>query len=616
MGKFNTRQGLSSLANSDVTGQFGVYGGGASIPLLVDGATNRLLTLSDTNSGSVFYVQDADGTRLFDITTTGIEVGGNYTLPLTDGTASQYLATDGAGAVTWEDLPTSGITTVDVHNNTGSTLSKGSPVYVTGTHASGKPTVALTDADGTGTYPAIGLVSADIANGADGTVVAGGTLANWDTSSYTAGDALYIDTTAGALTATRPTAETSKVQKVAVVTRSHATSGSVIVMGAGRTNDIPNDVKFTDLSDTPSTVPSNGILNSTAAGEIAWSNVADLVTLSGLGDVEDAPLSTSAVNGAYLRYDSTNSQWVADGPHAGFHANRQLGTITKGTPVRRTGSGQGGGIYEMGVGSTNNDYRCVGIAFDAQDASGRLVVMTDGIIGGFDTSSWSADDILYVSNTTGALTNTAPTSGLYVQRVGRVISSNATTGSIQVTVDPAFDETEYLENLNAELIGDLSNVDVTGASSGNVLQYNGTNWVDANLDLEDLGNVNTTGVAQGDYLMWNGSQWVDHTPRVQDTATVINSDSASYVYSTAIASSYAGLKIDYVLKDAVSTNIRIGTIYACTDDTNVEMTDVSTNWLGSESTIPTFSAVKNGSDLEVRITNGNGYIVDMLVSNW
>jgi hypothetical protein len=133
---------------------------------------------------------------------------------------------------------------VEVRNDTGSTLTKGSAVYVSGTHTSGKPQVALADADDATKMPAIGILPRDItAASPEGFVAVSGTvkLLALDPATYSAGDALYVSTTAGALTNTRPTAENELVQKVALVTRAHATDGTVIVMGAGRTNDTPND---------------------------------------------------------------------------------------------------------------------------------------------------------------------------------------------------------------------------------------------------------------------------------------------------------------------------------------------------------------------------------------
>lgn len=124
---------------------------------------------------------------------------------------------------------------VEVRNDTGSTLTKGSAVYVSGTHTSGKPQVALADADDATKMPAIGILPRDItAASPEGFVAVSGTvkLLALDPATYSAGDALYVSTTAGALTNTRPTAENELVQKVALVTRAHATDGTVLVQVA------------------------------------------------------------------------------------------------------------------------------------------------------------------------------------------------------------------------------------------------------------------------------------------------------------------------------------------------------------------------------------------------
>jgi hypothetical protein len=117
---------------------------------------------------------------------------------------------------------------VEVRNDSGSTINKGAPVYISGTHASGKPTVALADNDGTSTVPAIGLVMDDIADEAEGFVVLTGLITGLATDTYSSGDPLYLSSTAGGLTTTRPTATSEKVQKVGFVTRSHASAGSIL----------------------------------------------------------------------------------------------------------------------------------------------------------------------------------------------------------------------------------------------------------------------------------------------------------------------------------------------------------------------------------------------------
>ena len=95
-----------------------------------------------------------------------------------------------------------------VRNNTGATIPSGTPVMATGTIGmSGRITIAPMD----GTNPAnvkflLGIATEDIAAGADGKVTHFGKVRGIDTSAFSEGDVLYIDTaTAGQLTATEPT---------------------------------------------------------------------------------------------------------------------------------------------------------------------------------------------------------------------------------------------------------------------------------------------------------------------------------------------------------------------------------------------------------------------------
>ena len=129
-----------------------------------------------------------------------------------------------------------------VHNDTLSQIDKGTPVYIAGTHTSGKPTVEPADNNGAGTHPAIGLAFEDIAAGTEGRVIVSGMLHGVDTTAYSAGDALYLGSTPGSLTATRPSLSADQVQKVGIVTRVNVAAGDILVIGAGRVNDVNNEL--------------------------------------------------------------------------------------------------------------------------------------------------------------------------------------------------------------------------------------------------------------------------------------------------------------------------------------------------------------------------------------
>ena len=120
----------------------------------------------------------------------------------------------------------------------GESLAKGDVVYISG--ISGNTTiVSKADADDASKMPAFGLVAAAASSGNPVDIYTNGILSGIDTSSYSEGDELFVSTTAGALTATAPTGEASALQKIGKVTRS-ASSGSIFIVGAGRTNAVPN----------------------------------------------------------------------------------------------------------------------------------------------------------------------------------------------------------------------------------------------------------------------------------------------------------------------------------------------------------------------------------------
>ena len=125
-------------------------------------------------------------------------------------------------------------------NETGGTLTKGTPVYISGQVAEGQQfTIGVADSDGSGTMPSIGVLSADVNNNAMGDVVTHGKLIGIDTSSFTVGDELFIGSS-GTLVNTPPTGESNLLQKIAKVIRVNATDGQIYIMGAGRTNAVPN----------------------------------------------------------------------------------------------------------------------------------------------------------------------------------------------------------------------------------------------------------------------------------------------------------------------------------------------------------------------------------------
>jgi hypothetical protein len=92
-----------------------------------------------------------------------------------------------------------------VYNSTGSTITKGTAVYIDGAN-SNRPTIGKAISNGAiGLARAIGIVYNDISGTSEGFVLTGGLMQNVDTRSYFAGQEIYVSAaTAGALSNTQP----------------------------------------------------------------------------------------------------------------------------------------------------------------------------------------------------------------------------------------------------------------------------------------------------------------------------------------------------------------------------------------------------------------------------
>src|SRR5210317_1552740 len=121
----------------------------------------------------------------------------------------------------------------------GEDLSKGDVVYISGLSGN-TPVVSKADADDSSKMPAYGVASTDASLNNSVSIITSGALENFDTSAFSQGNILYVNTTAGTFTQSPPTGESSKIQNIAFVVRSHASTGAIKVDGAGRSAATPN----------------------------------------------------------------------------------------------------------------------------------------------------------------------------------------------------------------------------------------------------------------------------------------------------------------------------------------------------------------------------------------
>ena len=161
--------------------------------------------------------------------------GGGSSLP-TGGVIDQVLTKQSAtdGDADWEYPHTLYVT---VRNVSGGTLPKGTPVHandVTGEVAD----VIAADASNSSAMPCTYVLNEEINNNQQGIAILTGTITGVDTSSFSPGDVLYV-AASGGFTNVKPTG-TNLIQNLGIVTKSNASTGSGVVYGTGRSNDVPN----------------------------------------------------------------------------------------------------------------------------------------------------------------------------------------------------------------------------------------------------------------------------------------------------------------------------------------------------------------------------------------
>ena len=213
-----------------------------------DDATNmnlllaeNVLTLANDKSATFTGNVDIDG---------NLQVDGTIKDSSGDaGTSGQLLSSTATGT-NWIDFDAEVAKRIEitVKNVSGSALVKGAAVHAspTATPPSGNVIEVIgADNDVTASMPAIGILNEAIADEAEGKCVMVGSVTGINTSSFTAGEELYVGSTAGVLTNTKPTSTSNQIQKIAVVIKSHASNGQIEVFGAGRANDVPNLVDRT-----------------------------------------------------------------------------------------------------------------------------------------------------------------------------------------------------------------------------------------------------------------------------------------------------------------------------------------------------------------------------------
>ena len=275
---------------------------------------------------------------------------------------------------------------VQVRNNTGATLTKGTVVYIN--DALGQlPTVAkaLATSDATSAQT-LGMISADLANNSNGYVTIIGLIQDINTGAYQDGDQLYLSSTvAGQFTATKQYAPAHLVY-VGVVEYAHAVHGKIFVK-------VQNGYELDELHDVSAQSPSNGqtiIYNSTNQ---LWE--------------KNYPSLTNALSSVPVVSGAGNSLTLTAGSGVGTGAG---GSLILRAGVQATTGGDGKVVVKQVAGQTSNlqewqDSSNTATAYVQANGNVRGRGFFDiGGIYGIDLSTTGSSNIGLRANTSGGYT--------------------------------------------------------------------------------------------------------------------------------------------------------------------------------------------------------------------
>lgn len=316
-----------------------------------------------------------------------------------------------------------------VRNSTGSTLLKGQIVYLSGATGN-RPNAVLADAtDEATSSKTIGMVAANIANNADGYVAVSGTLHDLDTSSFTAGNSLWLSETAGDYVANTPPADPAHAVFIGYVARSHPTQGRIVLA-------IQNGYELTELHGVTITSPATDHYLYYASDGL-WKNRALTKNEVGLSNVDNT--------------SDASKTFTASQITTGTFANARIPQVSR--PVIRitTPASSGNSTLEQNITSISipantlsvGDMIRVGAMFSfASNTSTKTPRVRFGL------GVTSGTNILYGPSTLAAsiASNTLELIGIVTSttnlRIGAGISTNSglgigTNATINYTIDTA-----------------------------------------------------------------------------------------------------------------------------------------------------------------------------------
>ena len=244
-----------------------------------------------------------------------------------------------------------------VHNNTGSTLTDGQVVYVTGSTGE-LPSVSLANASNESTSAAtIGVVTESIANGADGFITTSGLIHGLNTLAFTEGDLLWLGTTAGTYTNTKPTSPNHLVLIGYVIKRAGGNGSILVKIQNTQELEESSDVLFSGLATNQILAYESSPIplwkNKTIPAVLGYTPADDSNVVHKLGSITESITGEKTFNSDLTINGITAGRGTGNVATNTAFGSGALGSNTSG--VRNSGFGRGA-LYSNTTGSDTSAF--------------------------------------------------------------------------------------------------------------------------------------------------------------------------------------------------------------------------------------------------------------------
>ena len=416
-------------------------------------------------------------------------------------------------------------------NDSGGAMTKGQVVYIKGVSGT-IPTVDLADADNASAMPAFGLVYANANDQAEVQVVSFGNLENVNTGSFSAGDTLYVSTTAGALTNSAPTGETAALQNIGRVVRSDASAGVIIVGGAGRSAATPNldngKIFLGNGSNQAVSTAISSINLSSFNDDLSYQPLdAGLTSISGLTTAADKMIYTTASD-TYAVTDLTSAgrALLDDADASAQRTTLGLGTAATSASTDFLASTAGlddlsDVAYTPGAGIDNYvltyDHSTTSWGAEAAPTADPASETVAGVIeiatNAEATAATATDKALVPSNLSSIALSTLNDDLSYQPLDAGLTSISGLTTAADKMIYTTASDTYAVADLTSAGRALLDDADASAQRTtlglGTAATSASTDFLASTAGLNDLSDVSVAALSAGQALIYNGSNWVN-----------------------------------------------------------------------------------------------------------